>query len=61
MKERSGMDMSKPKLTLLDVVPVTAPGILNPEMKADMSKYLMDTTEVRHVQIQHGPVTIECE
>lgn len=53
--------MSNQKLTLLDVVPVTAPGILNPEMKADMSKYLMETTEVKHVQIQQGPITIECE
>lgn len=53
--------MNNPKLTLLDVVPVTAPGILNPEMTADMSKYLMDTTEVKHVQIQQGPITIECE
>lgn len=53
--------MSNQKLTLLDVVPVTAPGILSPEMKADMAKYLMDTTEIKHVQIENGPLTIECE
>lgn len=53
--------MAAEKLTLLDLVPVTAPNILTPEMKADMSRYLMDTTEVKHVQIAEGPVTIECE
>ena len=53
--------MSDKKLTLLDLLPVTAPGILTPEMKAAMSRYLMDTTEVKHVQIAEGPVTIECE
>ena len=49
------------KLTLLDLVPVTAPSILSPEMMADMSKYLMDTTQVVHRQIREGSVTIECE
>ena len=49
------------KLTILDVVPVTAPGILTEEMRRDMEKYLMDTTEVIHRQIQAGPLTIECE
>ncbi len=53
--------MSEKKISLLDLIPVTAPGILTQEMKEDMSKYLMDTTEVRHVQITDGPVTIECE
>lgn len=53
--------MRNPKLTLLDVVPVTAPGILTPDMKEDMAKFLMDTTEIRHVQIADGPLTIECE
>ena len=53
--------MSDKKLPLLDLVPVTAPGILSPEMMADMSKYLMDTTQVVHRQIQEGSVTIECE
>ena len=53
--------MAAERLTLLDLVPVTAPGILTPEMKADMSRYLMDTTQVKHVQIAKGPVTIECE
>ena len=48
-------------LTILDVVPVTAPGILAEEMRQDMEKYLMDTTEVIHRQIQAGPLTIECE
>lgn len=53
--------MSKKKIRILDVVPVTAPGILTPEMKEDMSKFLMDTTEIEHVQIENGPLTIECE
>ena len=53
--------MSGMNLTLLDLVPVTAPGILSPEMMADLSKYLMDTTQVVHRQIQEGSVTIECE
>ena len=52
--------MSEKRLTLMDLVPVTAP-ILTPEMEADMAKYLMDTTQVLHRQIQEGPVTIECE
>lgn len=49
------------KLTLLDIVPVTAPGILAPDMMEDMARYLMDTTQVIHRQIKEGPVTIECE
>ncbi len=53
--------MSEKKLTLLDIVPVTAPGILTPEMMSDMSKYLMASTEVVHTQISEGPLTIECE
>lgn len=53
--------MNDKKLTLLDLLPVTATGILTPEAKADMSRYLMDATEVKHVQIEKGPVTIECE
>ena len=53
--------MKNPKLTLLDVVPVTAPGILTQDMKEDMAKFLLDTTQVRHVQIADGPLTIECE
>ena len=52
--------MSERKLTLMDLVPVTAP-VLTPEVEADMSKYLMDTTQVVHRQIQDGSVTIECE
>lgn len=49
------------KLKLLDVVPVTAPGIVTPEMETDISRYLMDSTEVVHRQITEGSVTIECE
>ena len=49
------------KLTILDLLPVTAPGILTEEMKADMGKYLMDSTEILHRQIPTGSVTIECE
>ncbi|MGM9607649.1 MAG: aspartate/glutamate racemase family protein [Oscillospiraceae bacterium] len=53
--------MSGEKLTLLDIVPVTAEGILTPEMTQDMTKFLMDTTQVIHKQIPEGSVTIECE
>ncbi len=53
--------MSIEKLTLLDIIPVTAPGILTQEMMQDMTRYLMDTTRVVHRQIKQGPVTIECE
>lgn len=53
--------MSEKKLTLLDIVPVTAEGILTSEMQNDMSKYLMDTTQIIHRQISEGAVTIECE
>lgn len=49
------------KLTILDLLPVTAPGILTEEMCQDMGKYLMDTTELVHRQIPEGSVTIECE
>lgn len=51
----------KKEITLLDVVPVTAPGILRDLMIRDMEKYLMPTTKTRHVQITEGPVTIESE
>lgn len=53
--------MGEKKLKLLDIIPVTAPGIITPEMKEDMTKFLMDTTEVVHMQIPEGPLTIECE
>lgn len=49
------------KIKILDVVPVTAPGILTPEMKGDMEKFLLESTEVIHCQISEGPLTIECE
>lgn len=39
------------KLTILDLLPVTAPGILSPEMKSDMGRFLPDGTDIRHVQI----------
>ena len=42
-------------MTLLDLVPVTIPGILLPEMMADMTKYRMDATQVIHRQIGEGP------
>ena len=51
----------KDKITILDLLPVTAPGILSPEMKADMGKFLPEGAEIRHVQIERGSVTIECE
>ena len=49
------------KLTLLDLLPVTAPGILTDAMKQDMQKYLSADTQVIHTQIPNGPITIECE
>ena len=51
----------KDNLTILDLLPVTAPGILSPAMEADMGKFLPGNTQIRHVQIQEGSVTIECE
>lgn len=48
------------KLTLLDLLPVTAPGILTDAMKQDMQKYLSADTQVIHTQIPNGPITIEC-
>ena len=51
----------KDKITILDLLPVTAQGILSPEMKADMGKFLPEGAEIRHVQIERGSVTIECE
>ncbi len=53
--------MDKKDFTILDVVPVTAPGILSELMINDMEKYLMLGTKAKHVQISEGPVTIECE
>lgn len=53
--------MKKEKLTLLDILPVTAEGIMTPEMTEDMAKYLTDGTQVIHRQIREGAVTIECE
>ncbi|ASG78427.1 aspartate/glutamate racemase family protein [Lactiplantibacillus pentosus] len=53
--------MENKELRLLDIVPVTAPGILSQTMIEDMTKYLMKTTQVEHVQIEDGPVTIESE
>ena len=49
------------KVTILDLLPVTAPGILTEEMKGDMGKYLTDAAELIHRQIPEGSVTIECE
>lgn len=51
----------KKDITILDIVPVTAPGILSDAMIEDMEKYLMSETKTKHVQITEGPVTIECE
>lgn len=51
----------KKEITLLDIVPVTAPGILSDHAIRDMEKYLMPTTKTKHVQITEGPITIESE
>ncbi|HJJ39527.1 MAG TPA: aspartate/glutamate racemase family protein [Methanocorpusculum sp.] len=51
----------KKEITLLDIVPVTAQGILSELMISDMEKYLMPGTKAKHVQISEGPITIECE
>ncbi len=53
--------MCDKKRIILDLLPVTAPGILTPQMEADMGCFLTEGTELRHRQIQQGPVTIECE
>jgi len=48
-------------MKLIDIVPVTALGILSELMIRDMTKYLLPETEVVHLQIPSGPITIECE
>lgn len=53
--------MSENQLTILDLLPVTAPGILTEEMQSDMGKYLTERTRLLHRQIPEGAVTIECE
>lgn len=42
----------------MDVVPMTAPDILTPEIKRDMEKFLMDTTERIYTQISEGRLTM---
>lgn len=53
--------MSKKEITLLDVIPVTAPDSMTPEMAAELEKYLMESTKVVYRQIPRGPLSIECE
>ena len=53
--------MSEKKWTLLDLLPVTAPGILTQEMMEDMGRYLTGDTRLIHRQIPDGSITIECE
>ena len=55
------MNDNKTNIKILDIMPVTAPGILSDVMVEDMEKYLLPGTETKHVQISEGPVTIECE
>lgn len=48
-------------MKLLDIVPVTAPGLITPEMEAYINKYLSQDTQMDIVQIKKGTLSIECE
>lgn len=48
-------------MKLLDVVPVTAPGLITPEMEAYINRYLSKDTVMDIEQITKGTLSIECE
>lgn len=48
-------------MKLLDIVPVTAPGLISPEMEAYINQYLSKDTAMDIVQITKGTLSIECE
>jgi len=48
-------------MKLLDIVPVTAPGLITPEMEAYINKYLSKDTVMDIEQITQGTLSIECE
>lgn len=48
-------------MKLLDIVPVTAPGLISKEMEDYINKYLSKDTVMDITQIQHGTLSIECE
>lgn len=48
-------------MKLLDLVPVTAPGLISREMEDYINKYLSRDTVMDIAQIKHGTLSIECE
>ncbi|MCI9486755.1 MAG: hydrogenase expression protein HupH [Lachnospiraceae bacterium] len=48
-------------MKLLDIVPVTTPGLITPEMEAYINKYLGKDTVMDITQITRGTASIECE
>lgn len=48
-------------MKLLDIVPVTAPGLITPEMESYINQYLSKDTTMDIVQITKGTLSIECE
>ena len=48
-------------MKLLDIVPVTAPGLISKEMEDYINKYLSKETQMDIVQIKQGTLSIECE
>ncbi len=48
-------------MKLLDIIPVTAPGIITREMEAYITRYLSRDTVMDTVQITQGTLSIECE
>ena len=48
-------------MKLLDIVPVTAPGLISKEMEDYINKYLSADTCMDIVQIKEGTLSIECE
>ncbi|WP_130864188.1 aspartate/glutamate racemase family protein [Bacilliculturomica massiliensis] len=48
-------------MKLLDLVPVTTPGLITPEMEDYINKYLSADTQMDVVQITEGTASIECE
>lgn len=48
-------------MKLLDIVPVTAPGLITPEMERYINRYLSPDTQMDVDQITQGTLSIECE
>ncbi len=48
-------------MKLIDIIPVTAPGLITPEMESYINKYLSPGTQMDITQIAQGTPSIECE